>query len=166
MKEWDDRPQEVANLLNPAFCGRVIYHAIDGYAHQQQRQMPYALTFLILPLVLHPATRETIRGSTRHFEVWLNVNQQIKVGLATRARTLVPYAREALTFLCQSKTIRVTEENACLEIRNRLREPKKRKTVAAAGDVRDCTQKAVILGRWLGRVNSSAAVYATLGLMP
>lgn len=168
MKAWSDRPQEVANLLNPAFCGRVIYHSVEGYAQQHHRNMPYALTFVVLPLILHPATRVTIHGTTRHFEVWLNTNQHIKVGLATRARTLVPYVREALTFLFQSRTLAVANNsNAALIIRARLRQANpRRRSVPEIGDVRDCAQKALILGRWLGRVDSGVAVYAALGLMP
>jgi hypothetical protein len=169
MKSWEDRPQEVANLLNPAFCGRVIYHAIDGYGGHPHREMPYALSFLVLPLILHPATRDTIKATTRHLQVWLNMNQQIKVGLATRARTLVPYAREAVTFLCQSRILYVNEENASLVVCKSLRRRKQTRNSAertAGGDVADCTQKAVVLGRWLSRVNSPAAIYASFGLMP
>ena len=31
MRSWDYRPDEVKNLLNPAFCGRVIYGTISEY---------------------------------------------------------------------------------------------------------------------------------------
>jgi Family of unknown function (DUF6521) len=85
MRRWEDRPQEVAHLLNPAFCGQVIYECALSYAAQSERGMPYALAFLVLPIVLHPGTQKTMNSRTRHFLVWVNSNQHIKVGLAERA---------------------------------------------------------------------------------
>jgi Family of unknown function (DUF6521) len=98
MRRWEDRPQEVAHLLNPAFCGQVIYECALSYAAQSERGMPYALAFLVLPIVLHPGTQQTMNSRTRHFLVWVNSNQHIKVGLAERARALISYSREAITF--------------------------------------------------------------------
>ena len=31
MKIWSERPKEIAYLLNPAFCGEILYKAIEGY---------------------------------------------------------------------------------------------------------------------------------------
>jgi len=57
MIPWEHRPIEVANLFNPAFCGEVIRRCGAGYSAKLQTGMPYALAFLVLPIVLHPATR-------------------------------------------------------------------------------------------------------------
>ncbi len=164
MKSWEHRPQEVANLLNPAFCAGVLYRSMEGYAKEHGRNMPYALGFLVLPLILHPDTRATIQGTTRHFQVWINNHQHIKLGLCTRARTLVPFAREALGFLCTAGVVEVQEDDASLAVRGSLR--RRRNAQSSSADVRECSAKAAILGKWLSRVNSAATVYVSLGLIP
>jgi hypothetical protein len=127
--------------------------------------MPYALVFLVLPLVLHRCTRETIKSTTRHFQVWLNGNQQIKVGLATRARSLVPYSREALMLLQQTHTLAVSSGDAALLVQNGLRRIR-RNRFAQSEETKECLKKAETLGKWFARVNSPATIYASLGLMP
>ena len=165
MKTWEQRPQEVANLLNPAFCGRVIYQCILGHASEEARPMPYALGFIVLPLVLHPSTRATMQGSTRHFQVWLGGNQEIKLGLASRARSLVPHAREAFAFLWQTGMIAAQPPDASLVIAKRLRRTP-RGASPMSDDTKDCLTKATLLGKWFARANSPATVYTLLGLMP
>ena len=53
MKSWNMRTHEVAFLLNPAFCGRVLYSTIKTYNDKTCRAFPFPLSYLILPLVLH-----------------------------------------------------------------------------------------------------------------
>lgn len=164
MSTWSERPVEVANLLNPAFCGQVIYSC--AVAHQDEREdaFPYALAFLVLPLVLHSDTRGTMKATTRHFEVWLNVNPEIKVGLADRARSLVPFGREALTFLQQCRAFQIRETDAAIVISKGLRRIRRR--FPPGEDTKACLAGAGILGKWFARENSPAAVYAALGLRP
>jgi hypothetical protein len=166
MRSWDERPPEVAYLLNPSFCGCVLFRCAQRYAIEGERKpMPYSLTFLVLPLVLHPATRDTMKGSIRHFQVWLNENQHIRIGLAGRARSLVPYTREALAFLQQTGVIAVHEADAGLVILGGLRSHYRRR-FPIGEDTRSCLKKAEVLGKWFARVNSPATIYASLGLMP
>jgi ABC-three component (ABC-3C) system Middle Component 3 len=53
-----------------------------------------------------------MKPNMRHFEVWLSVNPEIKVGLATRASSLVPFTRETLGFLQRSGTLTIRETDA------------------------------------------------------
>src|SRR6202521_325469 len=128
MRPWEDRPAEVANLLNPAFCGWIIFQCVKSHIDESDgRPMPYALAFLVLPLVLHRYTRETMKSTTRHLQVWLNGNQQSKIGLAERARSLVPYSREALMLLHQTHTVAVRDSDAALVLENGLRRIRSRR---------------------------------------
>jgi hypothetical protein len=126
--------------------------------------MPYALVFLVLPLVLHPGTQRTMDSRTRLFLVWVNSNQHIKVGLAQRARALVPHSREALTFLYQTRIMAIGAADASLSIVGRLR--RRRRASQPGDDTRVCLSKSVVLGKWFARANSPANIYASLGLMP
>lgn len=55
--EWDQRPQDVANLLNPAFDGFLLFQAIAGFQKEADDEMPFELAFLVLLFVLHEKTR-------------------------------------------------------------------------------------------------------------
>ncbi len=166
MKRWEDRPEEVANLLNPAFCGRLIYSSVQAHQTENDRPMPYTVAFLVLPLALHAATREAIiKAIIRHFEVWIDANQEIKIGLAVRARSLVPFARETLAFLLQTGALEIRESDAALLIGKRLRQMRGR-LFPPSDETKACIRAAGILGKWFARVNSPATIYASLGLMP
>ena len=164
MTRWEERPVEVANLLNPAFCGLVIYVCAEAHESGAGKPIPYALAFLVLPLVLHSDTRSTMKPNTRYFEVWLNLNPEIKVGLATRARSLVPFTREALGFLQRSGKLTIRETDAALVVTRALRRPRRR--FALGEDTKACLAGARVLGKWFGRANSPATIYASLGLRP
>ena len=60
MKRWDQRPFEIRNLFNPAFCGLVLFRALHGYEEEDARGMPFSLSLLVLPLCLHKDSREVI----------------------------------------------------------------------------------------------------------
>jgi len=64
MRSWDYRPDEVKNLFNPAFCGRVIYGTISEYQKNTKRDFPFPLIYLVLPLVLPRQIRTEISSRT------------------------------------------------------------------------------------------------------
>ena len=65
MKKWDERPNEVKYLLNPAFCGRILFSMINEYQKTANRAVPFPLLFMVLPLILHEDTRNAISRSTQ-----------------------------------------------------------------------------------------------------
>ena len=67
MKRWDQRPFEIRNLFNPAFCGLILFRALHGYEEEDSRGMPFSLSLLVLPLCLHKESREVIAGSPRSY---------------------------------------------------------------------------------------------------
>ena len=64
------RSQEVAFLLNPAFCGRVLYSTIKVYKEKKNKAFPFPLIYLVLPLVLHKETRIHINSKTK-LQLWV-----------------------------------------------------------------------------------------------
>lgn len=52
MKQWDQRPFEIRNLFNPAFCGVVLFRAMQSYEEENSQGMPFSLALLVLPLCL------------------------------------------------------------------------------------------------------------------
>jgi hypothetical protein len=57
MKRWDHRPFEVRNLFNPAFCGLVLFRALQGYEEENPDGMPFSIALLVLPLCLQKDAR-------------------------------------------------------------------------------------------------------------
>lgn len=70
MNSWNKRTREVAYLLNPAFCGRMLYSAINAYSIKTKRAFPFPLVYLVLPLVLHKETRANINSRTQ-LHLWV-----------------------------------------------------------------------------------------------
>ena len=124
MKEWANRPPEIAALLNPAFCGLLISTALDTYTQNTIEGAPYAFPFVILPLILHKPTRQAFpRSSRTAFSTWItnaDTAAIAKVGFAKRAKNMAPYVKEALTFAMQHNSIYVTE-SGLLENSGRFR---------------------------------------------
>ncbi len=91
MKRWDQRPFEIRNLFNPAFCGLVLFRALYGYEEEDARGMPFSLSLLVLPLCLHKDSREVIAGSPRSYLLkTTEKNQQVTVASPTGLRRCCP----------------------------------------------------------------------------
>ena len=100
MKRWDQRPFEIRNLFNPAFCGLILFRALHGYEEEDARGMPFSLSLLVLPLCLHKDSREVIAGSPRSYLLkTAEKNQQVMVGFANRVTQMLPYAFEGFGLL-------------------------------------------------------------------
>ena len=107
MKKWNERSPEVANLLNPAFCARLLFSAIHNYELTAKRDFPFPLIYLVLPLVLHRATRERINSGTQLL-AWIQSNPELLVCFPQRASDLVPITNEAVELLLQAGSIAIT----------------------------------------------------------
>ncbi len=91
MKRWDQRPFEIRNLFNPAFCGLVLFRALHGYEEIDARGMPFSLSLLVLPMCLHKESREVIASNPRSYLLkTTEKNQQIMVASPTGSPTCCP----------------------------------------------------------------------------
>ncbi|MGO6993957.1 three component ABC system middle component, partial [Rhizobium johnstonii] len=62
----------------PAFCGELIARTLNGYSKLSPTSLPVALTFLVLPLALHPGTRRALpRKANTSFASWAGENADI-----------------------------------------------------------------------------------------
>jgi hypothetical protein len=97
MKPWPERPFEIRNLFNPAFCGLVIIRALQSFEEEAADGMPFSLSPLILPLCLHKESREVITSSPKSYLLrTFNMHPEILVRFPERTRSLLPYTFEAL----------------------------------------------------------------------
>ena len=89
MNSWNKRTREVAYLLNPAFCGRMLYSAINAYSIKTKRAFPFPLVYLVLPLVLHKETRANINSRTQ-LHLWVQQHPQLLIDFPQRTTELIP----------------------------------------------------------------------------
>jgi hypothetical protein len=162
---WEDRPPEVASLLNPAFCGLLCYMAVVDYRAQQPDGMPFSVSFLLLPFLLHEPTRQTLpRQISSPLLSWVAANPEVRVGMSERIRESADLTREALTFMIAGETITIATGGVLLPGRRSPRMTATRNTPNL--DIRERVQHAATLGRLLARSGTPATVFATLGLTP
>lgn len=164
MKPWTSRPVEVAHLFNPAFCGEVLRRASAAYFDTSGRGLPYPLTFLVLPIVLHRHSRESIPLRVKEpMHAWLKNHQDVRVGFAERARQLVPITKEAVTFLLQVGAVTVGEDAGIQPVSGLVR---KFSLGSASDEVEDCFNKAVLVGRWFARAGTPTTIFTMWGVKP
>lgn len=164
MKEWTQRPTEIAALLNPAFCGFLIMTSLDAYTRIADKGAPYAFPFIMLPLILHKPTRQAFpRKSSTTFSAWITKADSAiaKVGFVERARNMTPYVKEALTFAMQHNSIYITEPGLLKTL------PPVRKTFpSATEEINECVRAAVMCGKWFSKAGDFKTVMALLGVKP
>jgi hypothetical protein len=161
MLSWEDRPKEIAFLLNPAFCGRLIYGTIHSYYSEIKRPFPFVLVYLILPLLLHKKTRSLISSKTQ-FINWAQNHEECLIQFPERAKDLVEITNEALEFLLQCNLLSFT---ASAELKIALGHSIS-KTKFVDPEVKECVTKSEHIGRWFARTGSVDIAYITLGVKP
>ena len=162
MKRWDRRPIEIRNLFNPAFCGLVLFRALQGYEEEDTRGMPFSLSLLVLPLCLHKDSREVIAGSSRSYLLkTAEKNQQIMVGFPDRAAQMLPYALEGFGLLMERGCLIVAEDGRIQTVPDKVR-----KTIKGTDETVSCQRVARIVGREFARIADRVTVYTTFRIRP
>ena len=162
MRDWNNRAKEIAYLLNPAFCGRLLYCSVKYYDELSKRSFPFPLIYLILPLILHKKTRNRISSRTQ-LMFWLQQNQDLLIGFSERAKSLVPITNEALEFLLQSGIVRLTN-NAEIELTQAQRALSKTKFIN--DEIKDCIAKSENVAKWFASAGKVETIYISLGVKP
>lgn len=162
MKRWDQRPFEIRNLFNPAFCGLVLFRALEKFEKEDDRGMPFSLSLLVLPLCLHKDSREVIASSPRSYLLKITEkNQQIIVGFAERVTQMLPCTFEGFGLLMDRGCITVTENG-----RIQTRPDMVRKTIKGTDETVSCQKVARIIGKEFARIADRTTVYTTFGIRP
>lgn len=162
MREWNNRSKEVAYLLNPAFCGRIIYHTIKTYGYITHRAFSFPLIYLILPLVLHKKTRELISSRTQML-IWVQRYPETLIDFPKRAKELISITNEAVELLLQSGIIQLTN-NGELEIVQTIRALSK--TKYTNDEVKDCINKSERIAKWFVVAGKAETIFISLGVKP
>lgn len=165
MTPWMNRPAEERALLNPGFCGCLLWQAAAGYSSAANSPLPFDVAFLVLPTVLHRETRELLpKAVTTSLAVWLQDNPLNRSRIADRARTLVPFTKDAMMFggahgLLDLKDGAVAANSDWKKIiAGELKD--------SSDEVRICAKRAEFVGKWFAKAGSPDTVMAILGVRP
>ena len=159
MIEWEFRPIEIQTLLNPAFCGEVLLECIKTY-EKRKGPFPFALSFLALPILLHPKTRKTIPYSSKYMHLWVQTHKELLVGFQERAKNLVPITLESISFLLHSKVLILDNDG------NLISNPelKLKKISERHVEIMDCINKAHNVGKLFSSAGSPASIFYMWGV--
>lgn len=162
MSAWSNRSEEVKNLFNPAFCGRVIYETIAEYQKKTRRDFPFPLVYLILPFILPRQIRCEINSRTQLIN-WVQRHQEMVFNFGKRASDLVEITNEALEFILQTGYIVLTNNG---ELTVDYTAGVLSKTKHVDHEVTECLQKAAHVGRWFATAGKVESIFICLGVRP
>jgi hypothetical protein len=166
MRPWSTRVIEEANLFNPAFCATLLAKATDDFVRKAYRPLPFPLSFLVLPIVLHQATRLALPHSTiTSLLPWIQDNRTQLVGFATRVHHLRDITREAVMFGVQYQTLTLTDEGD-IRVGRRRRLATENRTGLFTDEARECVDRAGFVGRWFAVAGTTATIFAAWGVAP
>lgn len=162
MKRWDQRPFEIRNLFNPAFCGLILFRALQGYEEENPDGLPFSLSLLVLPLCLQKDSRKVIADSPRSYLLkTVENNPQLLVGFADRASDLLPFALEAFGLLMERECFVVSQDGRLKTVPGRVR-----KAVTGTDESVSCQRVARIIGKEFARIADRVTIYTTFGVRP
>lgn len=165
MTPWSQRSREERSLLNPAFCANLLWNAARGYAGVGRGSLSFEESFLVLPFVLHRETREALPRDTRtSLAVWLDENPLARGRIASRARLLVAFTKEAMTFGGVHGFIRLGEGR--LQADEAWNRSVTRSLKESSKEVRACARRAEFIGKWFAVAGSAPTVLALIGVRP
>lgn len=168
MKAWVSRTYEERNLLNPAFCSLLIWNAAMGASKEAVKpraSLSFLEAFLILPLVLHLKTRESLPSRLNtSMAVWIDSQPLIISSLPQRAKSLNAYTKEAVIFGGTSNIFEIKNHEFLI---NYEASRKINKELSNSTDeVRSCMKKAEFLGRWFAHTGTPETVFTLIGVRP
>lgn len=161
--EWNERPIEVRTLFNPAFCGVILYSAIQSYQKEIGSGMPIPLVFLVLPLVLHSKTRTCLpRAKTSNLGLWCKENESQLIMLAERAQSLNRIVIQTIALLCLDEHFKI--ENSLITVGKKIGGiPAYLNT---SDEIKEIYNKSAFLGKWFANAGEVSNVYTYLGVRP
>jgi len=165
MKPWTERTREEAHLLNPSFCCVALSSACAGFSIPNNQPLPFALAFMVLPIVLHKHTRESLPRNTRtSLPAWLQDHADARIGFYERLMALKPHTREALRYGLVFDWMAMGDSGLirCVVTGNQIN----RAIRSLDGDAQECISRARFLGKWLCTSASTETLMALWGIRP
>lgn len=165
MKSWTARSKEEAYLLNPAFCCTILAATINDYVNTKREGVSFPLLFMVLPIVLHKPTRDSLPPSVRtSMAAWLQENAFARVLFYERLVSLKPHTREAIQFGMLRDWV-VMRSDSLWET-TLSRSDVDRSIQKITDEARECMMRARFVGRWFAVAGTASTIMALWGVRP
>jgi hypothetical protein len=131
---------------------------------QSGQGLPYPLAFLVLPIVLHPETRDTMPNTTNAIMLnWLGENAELVSDFPSRASKMSFITKETLLFALTYDKLALSEGRL---IPGRYKYSNTATLSHTTDDSEACLRTAAFLGRWLVQTGSIANTLSSWGVRP
>jgi hypothetical protein len=146
LPKWEDRNEIIANMFNPAFCGEIMRVCFYGYIKEKNKNFPFALLFLILPIILQEEIRLKLpdRISANLYK-WTIENKDLLLYFYEKILSMQPYSKESIIFLINYKKVMLSDFSTIILID---------KNVKTMND-NEYFEKAFFLGKWFSKYDAS-----------
>lgn len=161
LPKWENRSEITAHLINPAFCSEIMRVCVSAYKEESKTNFPFALSVLVLPLILNRRIRERLpKTKSNTIHGWINENEDLKIGLATNITSFIPFTRETIMFAIAHNSLSIDEEG---NIDIKLRQGKFK---SEDEEINSCIKKATVIGKVLSKSGNPLTIYSILGIKP
>ena len=155
---------ETLRLLNPAFLATLIGHAASGYAEQGDQGLPFTLSFIVPPLVLHKDTRDVLpKIITSKLPDWAHKNSAVLAFLPNHARELQPAVQSAMLVGAHFDIIQF-DDAARLRTSSQFNPKAAQNELKKSDEIGEIMQKSHFIGRWLSVSGNQPTVLSILGM--
>ena len=155
---------ETLRLLNPAFLATVIGHAAVGYSEHRDQGLPFALAFIVPPLVLHKDTRVVLpKMITSKLPDWAHKNSAELAFLPDHARELQAAVRSAIVIGAHFDII-AFDDDARICPASEFNPKSAQKSLKQSDEIEEIMKKSHFVGRWLSVSGNQPTVLSILGI--
>ncbi|MFU0505351.1 three component ABC system middle component [Pseudaminobacter sp. NGMCC 1.201702] len=163
---WARRPPEEANLFGPSFLCALSHEFLRDFIKDGRDGTSLFLLVIALSTVLHRSSRERLPYSTvTSLYAWVQDNEDLLIGFASRAQNLTPYLKEAVLFGLATKTVIINEAGNLRPGKHRATFPKSFLDDTTT-ETKEIIDRSKFMGRWLAKSGSETSVAAALGVRP
>ncbi len=163
MQKINKRSVEATNLFNPVYCSILLRESIEGYESKSSMGMPYPILFLVLPIIMHKHTRESLPKRTiTYMHKWLHENPEVLIGFPERTRKLVPFTKEAIIYAMHNNLINIDENGFATITNKKIKSPSWPK----GSETLVSKERAKFLGTWLSMGGDVSTIYISWGVRP
>jgi hypothetical protein len=161
LPNWEDRPEITAHLINPAFCTEIMRECVSAYVAESNGKFPFALSVLVLPLILNSRIRERLpKSKSNTIHGWIIENEDLKIGLAPNIASFIPFTRETVMFAIAHNSLSI-DENGNINVTAR-----RGKLKSEDEEIKSCLKKAEVMGKVLSKSGNPLTIYSILGIKP
>lgn len=161
---WSLRSPEEAALMNPAFMAVVLHYSTRGFEQESGLGMPFALAFLVPPVVLVESTRMLLpRRKDSSLAAWLQNHPHVRLRFADVSVSFAPLVREGLLFAISRHVVSL--RGNCI-YRGSLRRGHTSVVANNAEEFKKITKASTFVGKWYAGAGSTETIMALWGVRP